>query len=168
MNKKGILITIGLAALAGIGMYFKRQLNYLADATSKIIGAKIHNVGIGNIRFTLYIKIQNKGDISALITDQNYEIFANDFFVSKIHSQTEIHLKSNGDTLIPLEVEFNPSNVFLNGVSNLSAIIQDKSKLKFLVKGKLSLQAGIVALKDYTFEISMTLAEITAMSNKPQ
>ncbi len=165
-QKKGALLAGALLALTGIALYFKRQFGYLSDAITSVVGTKVHNIGISNIRFTLFINIKNKGDISATITKQSYHVYANNSLISVIKTEGKIKLKSHGDTVLPLIIEFNPQVVAVSALENLSGILNDKSPLNFLIKGDLSLNAGVISLKNYKFDITMSLAEIKKMSSE--
>lgn len=166
-QKKG-LIWGSIATIAVIGIvYFKRQYDYLIAAGTRLVKAKVHDLTLQKINFTAYVEIDNKGDFSADITDQYYNVYVNGSFVSSVATKDAIHLNSNGKTILPLTIKFNPQDVFTVALQNLASFITDKSKIIISVKGRLTAKVGIVTLSNYEFSIDMTLSEILAAENAP-
>lgn len=166
-QKNWILAGVALAGLFGIGAYLKRQFDYLYNATYKISSAIINNIGLSNIRFSIYITLTNKGDISAWIRNQSYDVFVNDVFIVNVKNPTDVHLNSNGDTILPLAIEFDPSKLLSTAVKNITSLLLDKSKIVFRIEGKLSAEAGAVKMKDFKFNMLYTLQEIIDISKTP-
>ena len=164
-GKKWILGLVFTGTVVGITTYIVRQFRFLYKAGTRLAGAKIHNLGISNIKFTIGIELENKGDISANVTDQKYDIYIGNVLISSISNKTKVHINSNSSSVIPLTIELSPQNILLAGLQNMSAILNDKSKFVFNIKGVLSFNAGLLTMKDYILNMSFSLQEIVDMAN---
>lgn len=164
---KKYLVPMLLGITAVITVYGARQIYLLYQAAFKIVGAKINKIGISGIDMILYAEIDNKGDISAQINDQHYEVFLNKTKVSTVDAKQEVHINSNGKTIIPIHVAFNPETILMAGADNILNLLTDKSKIKIEIKGNLSLKSGVISLKDYPVDITYTLQEIIDSSKQP-
>ncbi len=156
-----------VTALAGVSWYLYRQYQYLYNATYRISNAIIHNIALNNIKVTIKIKLTNKGDLSAWITQQSYDIKVNGTFVANIKNLMPVHINSNGDTFLPLTIEFNPSKLLSTAVQNITSFLIDRSKIIFTIRGTLSLTAGVLTLKDFVFDMKYTMQELIDISKAP-
>jgi LEA14-like dessication related protein len=166
-HKKLLAGGLLLTGLFSIGLYLKRQYDFLYNATYKISSAVIHNVSLSNIKFTIYIKLTNKGDLSAWIRSQSYDIFVNDVFVVNVKNLTDVHVNSNGDSVLPLTIEFDPSKLASTAVKNIASLLLDRSKIIFKIKGTLTVEMGAIKIKDVVFNMLYTLQEIIDISKTP-
>lgn len=166
-NKKTILGIAVALGITGIGAYLYTQYKKLYNAGVKLAGAKVYNLGINNVKFTILLAIENKGDLSVKITDQKYQISIGEIYVSTITNDKNVLVRSKGTTYLPLTIEFNPKNALISVLQNITSLFNDKSKFVFNINGKLSIEAGIVKLKDYEIKLSFNLQEIIDLSNKP-
>ena len=153
-----------LAVWAGYGIYLYRQGKRLYEAMYTVSGAVIQELSLNSVSLTLLLKIQNKGDLSVEITGQQYDIFVNKIKVTSINNANKVKIHSNTCSVIPLQVKFNPQDLFKVGLDNLSFIIGDKSKIMVEIKGRLNFTAGAVRMKDFKLNESMTLAQIIEKS----
>jgi LEA14-like dessication related protein len=163
------LIIGGLAlAIIGIGIYFKRQYNLLYNACYTIAGGVVHNLGLNNVKITLFWKIVNESDLTIEISDMVFGIYVNKMFVSKILKPEKQILYSKSDAIIKLDFEFNPKDLLHAGLTNIEPILYDKEKLVITTKGTFSAKTGIVKLKEFPFEDNITLKELITPSDAPK
>lgn len=165
-TQRNWLIVAGLGLITTVVVYITRQYNALINAGKKIVGAKVHSMTLTKVNVTVFVEIENKGDLSVDITGQDYNVYVNDTYVSNIKAKEEIHINSNGKSVLPLNIEFNPSQVLLTSLTNLTSIMSDKSKVMVSVRGGLSLKSGALNVKNYSFELNMSLAEIIKAANE--
>lgn len=165
MKKAIIPILSGLAIL--VFAYGARQFWLLYNATFKVVKTRIKTITAGKISLTLLTEINSKSDVSAVINGQHYEVFFNDKLVSRIDGTEKIHINSNGKTLIPIDIDFNPSAIIQTGIANITNLILDRTKVNIEIKGYLSLKVGIVEMKNYPVDIKYTLQELIDISKEP-
>lgn len=155
-----IATLLGITALSAIAIYLSRQVFLLYNATFKKQSVKVKNISLTKIDVTVYAEITNKSDISAQIINQHYNIYFNDAIVSTIDIKEKVHINSNGSTILPIHIEFNPKQAVSVLFKNLDSLFGDKSKATIKISGWLSLKAGAIQMKNYPVEISYTLQEL--------
>lgn len=165
VQKWGIFGGIALGVTA-IGLYLKKQFDGIYNAKWTIGKVKNLKVALDRVSFTLFYNVENKGDLSVIISEQNYDVFINGTFVSKINSPTDVKISSRGTSQIPFFVSFVPKDLVRAGLSNISDLLNNQANVKILIKGALNIKAGIVSLKKFPFELPFTLADVTKGSSK--
>lgn len=161
-------ILIASSLLAGVGFaYLYRQYKLLYNSVYKLIGVTVYEMTARRIKFKLVWRIENTGDLSARIVNQSYRIYINGSFVSSIESKDEILIASNGISFLPLTIQINPSQLIGIGIKNIGTILFNKSGINFGIQGKLDIRAGVVNLKDYTINETISLQEIIDMAKTP-
>jgi LEA14-like dessication related protein len=153
----GGLLTAGIV---GVTVYLKKQYNKIYNAVWTFAGAKIQTISLQKIKFTVFFRIKNEGDLSIIVSEQDYNVLVNDIFVSKVINKTDFIIASNATSKIPFDVDFKPIDAIKAGLGNLEQFLTDKSKIRITLKGKLTLKAGILKLRALPFEMTYTLKEI--------
>ncbi len=148
--------------------YVSRQLYLLYNAGLKVVKAHIVSLSSSDISFVIYAEIDNKGDISASVKDQHYEVFLNNILVSRIDSPKDIHINSNGKTIIPISISFSPNKVIEIGLANLALLLLDRKSMVIEIKGYLSLTAGVINLKKYPVYIKYNMQELIDIAREPK
>lgn len=154
----GTLGAVSLLLLAGYLQYKK-----LMDYAIKFKGIKIKQLSATIFNFDLFINFTNNSDINFVITEQDYKVFLNDKFVTKIVNKTPTTILPATTSIIPVNVNFNPSEVLKLLGSNLTTILvtPEKITVKVDVKLKVSLY-GIKISIPYVY--IATLKELMANS----
>jgi LEA14-like dessication related protein len=171
MNKttrNGIIVGSLLLATTAIVLYFRKQYNLLLNACYTISGGVVHSIGLDNISITLFFKVVNESDITLTLSDMKFNIYVNEMYVTSIFKKEPQILYSKSDAVIKLDFQFNPKDLLRAGVLNIAPIIYDKEKLVVKTKGTYSLKTGIVKLKDFPFEDTITLKELLTPSDTPK
>lgn len=155
-------LIIGGLAVATLSLiaYFKRQYDLLYNACYAISGGIIHSLGLDKVKMTLFFKIVNESDITVEVSNMNFNIYVNGMFISKVVKEEPQTLYGKSDALIKVDFEFNPKDLLRAGLTNIEPILYDREKLKITTKGFFSAKAGIIKLKNFPFETSITLKEI--------
>lgn len=164
--KKAVIVLSGLALITLA--YGARQFYLLYNATFKVIKTRIKTITSNEISIVVFAEIENKSDISAIVNGQHYDVFFNNELVSQIDAAEVIHINSNGKTIIPISINFNPAAVIKTGLANLANLLLDRTKINIDIKGHLSLKAGIVELKNYKVDVKYTLQELIDISKEPK
>ncbi len=166
--KRAIFLTAIISAAIGVIGYLKQEFERLENACYTISGGVIHALGLNNVKITLFFKIVNKSDISVEISNAIFNIYVNKMFVSKVIKSEKQVLKSGGETILMIDVEFNPQDLLKAGINNISPLLVDKDKLIITTKGSFDAIAGAIKLKSFPFEESITLKELLTPSDTAQ
>lgn len=162
--------TIGGVVLLGItaiSTYLYNQFNKIYNASWTYAGAKNIKLGFDKITFTVFFAVDNKGDLSVDISEQNYTVFLNGKPISAIINKPNVVIASNAKSKIPFYISITPKDALKAGATNLADLIGDKSRVKIAIVGNLDIKAGIVKLKKYPFALNYTLAEILGDEPSP-
>lgn len=163
------LIIGGLAvATIGVMMYFKRQFTLLSNACYTIAGGVVHSLGLDSVKITLFFKVVNESDLTIEISDMVFNIYVNKMFVTKVLKPDAQTLYSKSDTIIKLDFEFSPKDLLRAGITNIEPILFDKEKLVVEIKGTYSAKTGVVKLRNFPFDESITLKELLTPSTIPK
>lgn len=169
LNTRNGLILGGLAvATVGLVYYFKRQYDLIYNACYAITGGVVHSLGLDNVKITLFFKVVNESDLTIELSDMVFGIYVNKMFVTKINKPDIQVLYSKSDTVMKLDFEFNPKDLLRAGLTNIEPIIYDKEKLVIEIKGSFSGKTGIVKLRNFPFDESITLKELLTPSTIPK
>lgn len=163
-------LIIGGLALAGIGIlaYFKKQWDLVYNACYTIAGGVVHTLGFNNVNITLFFKVVNESDITIELSDMVFNIYVNKMFVSKVLKPDVQMLYSKSNAIIKIDFQFNPKDLLRAGLTNIESILYDKDKLIITTKGTFSAKTGIVKLRNFPFDESITLTEIMTPSTAPK
>ncbi len=158
--QRALFLTAVIGATIGVIGYLKKEFERLEGACYAIAGGVIHTFGLNNVKITLFFKIVNKSDISVEISNAIFNIYVNKMFVSTVKKSNKQLLKGGGETILMVDVEFNPQDLLKVGINNISPLLTDKDKLVITIKGSFDAVAGLVKLKSFPFEQSITLKEL--------
>lgn len=162
--KTWIKITIGLAsagALTGVG-YLISQIQKLKTGAFKVLGAKSLNISGGKVSFELITQFKNNSNISATVTNQDYDVLINGNRVGIIHSEENISIKAQDYNIIPLKVDVSINSLLTQSLANLGNFFSNKDAIKVTLKGDLTWKKGILSAKQ-PFEFSYSLKEIESL-----
>jgi LEA14-like dessication related protein len=140
--------------------YFQRQAKLLYNSCIKFRGVKQIKVSLQNFSMTLLLDYKNKSDISLMLVKQTYQIYVNGFLASTITSKEKTKIISHQTATLRLEVEFKPKDLLAAGLKNIEQILLDKEGIVIEVKGKMTVQTGIIFYSDLPFTEKMTLGEL--------
>lgn len=159
--KTWLKITIGVASagvLAG-GAYLISQIQKLKSGTFKVLGAKKLVVSGGKVSFELITQFKNNSNISATVTNQDYDVLINGTRVGIISSSESISIKAQDYNIIPLKVDVSLNSLLTQSLANLGNFFGNKDAIKLTLKGNLTWKKGILSAKQ-PFEFSYSLKEI--------
>ena len=151
------VIIVGILAL---GYYYYRNYKKALAYCYLVMGAVVHELSLQRISFTLMLKVKNKSDYSAKISNQRYDVYVNDMLISKITNPGTQIINARGYSTFKIDIEFKPADLLKAGVHNIGEILYDKSKLLIDVRGLVTLESGMVKINDYKLDIRYTLAEL--------
>jgi LEA14-like dessication related protein len=128
----GGLGVISVALALGY-LQYRKLMNY----TVKLGGVKFKQVTSKVFNFDLFIKFTNNSDINFVVSDQEYKVYLNDKFVTKISNAEPVTILPNATNVIPVNVVFDPTVVLNMLGKNLSSILLSPETINIKVDGKL-------------------------------
>jgi LEA14-like dessication related protein len=157
---KGKLIIISLVLiLVGVVSYFINQLLKISKADFLFSGVKIKSITLNKIELIAYFKTINEGTASVTISKQEYDVFLNGKYVSRMKSTEPITIKP-GENIIPFDVTIGLADALKAGWSNLSQILTDKSKVNITIKGTRDMKIGFIPIKNIEINETFNLGKM--------
>ncbi len=163
MQTRGKIVLIFVLILL-ISVFAYIQVRFITKAKWDYSGIKLKDLGLDKVTFYIFFKINNPGLLSLTISEQDYSIFLNDSYVSRVVNPDDTKIKAEGVSVIPFLIQLKPGDVVKAGVNNFSALLSKskRSQMKIRITGKLTLKLGPVTIKRLPFDMNSTLAELTA------
>lgn len=151
MNRGKIIIWTLVAIFIIVLAYVLHQLNKINKAVFKYAGVRVKSVTLQKIELTVYLKMINEGSMSVTISNQEYDVYLNDKFLSHMKYSQPFKILP-GTNIMPLEVYITISDVLKAGWSNLAQLLTDKSKVNIRLKGNYDLKIGFIRVgkRDFT------------------
>ena len=163
IGKKGAIIIISSLLVGGLitfGIYITNQIKLLKDSCWAIIGCIIRNMTLESVELTLMLKLMNRSDLAIMIGKQQYMIYVNGTYIATVQKTEGFSWASGATVTLPLDIVFNPQDLLKGGVSNIVALLGDKTKFIITIKGVITAKSGIVSISNLKFETTYTLAEL--------
>jgi LEA14-like dessication related protein len=160
MTKTGkIIIGLLIGAIVGIIVYLLNELNKISKAPLEYAGFKINSASISKVDLTAFFKLNNTGSLDIMISDQEYDVYINDKFVSRISNPDKITIVP-GENILPNRITFTLADVLKAGIANLSYIISDRDKVNISLKGKRSMKIGFISFNNVEINEVFNLGSI--------
>lgn len=162
--KTWLKITFGLASvslLAG-GGYLISQIQKLKTGTFKVLGVKNIKISGGKVSFELITQFKNNSNLSATVTNQDYDVFINGNRVGIVHAEDSILIKAQDYNIIPLKVDVSINSILTQSLANVANYFSNKDAIKINLNGNLTWKKGIISAKQ-PFEFSYSLKEIESL-----
>jgi LEA14-like dessication related protein len=164
--KKGKLFIIGLIAiLIAVIAYLIRELMKVQKSAMDYAGAKIKSLSFKNIQLTAYFKLTNPGMATITLINQDYDVYMNGKFVTHMKYSEPFTIKP-GINIMPLEISANYGDLIKAGWSNLSDLLNDKSKVNISLKGTYTLKIGFLKFNKVALNENFNLGQLTEPKQK--
>lgn len=149
--KKWLIVGgLGVVSIAlAIGyLQYKKIMNYVL----KFKSVKIKKINEKIIDFDLFLFFTNKSDAKFTISEQEYKVYLNDQYVTKLVNSANTIILPKSDSLVGVNVTFQPKEVLDILKQNIFSIITtpEKFTLKVDMKFKVSIY-GIKVSIPYTY-----------------
>lgn len=159
-TKNWIILSVAAVGIVSVGVYLNKQFKKLYNAEWLFGGIKNLRVSSDGISFTVVYNVNNEGDISVIMSEQNYDAFINGKFVAKISNKTNQKIRSNQVSQIPFHITFKPRDLINAGFINFISLMGNRDNVNILIKGFLDIKTGIIKMKKYPFQLNFNLGEI--------
>lgn len=124
------------------------QYRKLMDYTIKLKGVKFKSLSQSLISFDLFLNFTNNSDLKFDIVGQEYKIYINDTFVTKLSNMIASKILPKSPNVIGINVSFNPTDVLGLLKKNMASILLNPEKVKI----KLDLKLKVMM---YGFKLSI-------------
>lgn len=161
-SKKIILATTAIVILGGIYTFFKTEFGKLKNACFVLAGGVINNLALNHVNLSLFFKVTNISAIDMEISNVNLNIYINGLFVSNFKNPNKQQINPRASNTMQIDVDFKPADLLKAGVNNITALLEDQSKLVISLKGTITVGSGIVKVNNYDVNLSMTLKDIVS------
>ncbi len=131
----GGLSVISVALAMGY-LQYRKLMNY----TVKLGGVKFKQITAKVFNFDLFIKFTNNSDINFVISEQEYSVYLNDKFVTKIKNKDDVTVLPKATNSIPVNINFNPTEVLNLLGKNFTNILLHPETIAIKVDGKLKVK----------------------------
>ena len=163
-NVKKWIIVGGLSVISfalGVAyLQYRKLMNYLI----KLKGIKIKAISSSVFDFDLFLNFTNNSDLKFDIVGQEYKVYINDAFVTKLSNKGVINIFPKVTNTIGVNVNFNPTEVFRLLGKNMSSILLSPEKITIKLDLKLKVVLyGITLSIPYVY-----LSNLKEMMAKPK
>jgi LEA14-like dessication related protein len=160
---KKILVILGLSGIAfGLYTFYLKQLEILTYLKYRLVGIKILETTLSNVKVQLNVEIINDSDIDITITDYTLDCYVNDLFVGTIKNQTtNQNLKGlGGVSNFPMSLNIG-TNVFL-GKGLISGLVENFKNSTIRISGTWGIKKGIITIDDLPMDETYKIREFMA------
>ena len=123
-------------ALAMGYLQYRKLMNY----TVKLGGVKFKSISTKVFNFDLFIKFTNNSAINFVISEQEYNVYLNGKFVTKITNKDDVTVLPKATNSIPVNINFNPTEVLNLLGKNFTNILLHPEAIAIKVDGKLKVK----------------------------
>ena len=163
-TKRNIVAGVLIVGVVGLVGYLGKQFHTLYNSCYAVVGAVIHKFSLDDVRITLMVRIENKSDLTVKLTKQHYNVYINNMQVASFYNENPVKLVSHSTQTLPIDVNFNPSDLLKKGITNITDLLGDKSKLIIGIRGSLTITSGIAKVDNLPVETSMSLKEMMTVN----
>jgi LEA14-like dessication related protein len=151
-NKKYIIAgLIGLVTISGAFAYLQYQK--LMDYVLGFKGIKIKGIMPALFDFDIILSFKNNSNIKFTLVSQSYEVYINNVYLTTMLSNNGQLIEANAESLITLNVRFNPKEALQRLKITATTLVTDTSKIQIKVVTKLKVKYGVItATIPYTYE----------------
>lgn len=165
--EKSVVTKLGIGVvMIGVFAYtldfILKQVRKLVNTTFDFSGVRINSLQLDKVSITLFWKVVNKSDISATISNQDFDIYLNGRFIKKVGYANPVEIKANKTTYLPTYVVFNADDLKKIGIGDAGLLLtkEGRKRLNLLVKGTFTVKTSIFEVKKFPFEFEDTIQNI--------
>jgi len=151
---------IGVVSIGAAIAYL--QYRRIMDYTLKFKRLSVNKITATLIDMNIFLLLENKSNVTYTIKSQEYMVYINDMFVSKLVNNNPTQIKAKSFSDLALNVQFNPSDVMnkLGYGSVVGALVSpEKTIIRIDMKLKVSIYGITVSIP---FSYTTNMKELTA------
>ena len=160
-NKKVILGSI-IAIILAIGFFIYWQVRLLVKAKWQYSQFKLRTISLDGVSFDVFFNVNNVGMLAVTVAEQDYNVYINDSFVSRIVSTDDQEIKAESTSPISFLINIKLSDLLKTGINNITFLTNpsEREKIKIKIDGVLTLKIGALTVKKMKLKIETTLADL--------
>ena len=144
----GSLVVVSFT-LAAIYLQYKKIMDY-SLGFSKI---KVKTLGLKLVNFDLFLTFTNKSNLSFDLVEQDYSVYFNGKFVSKMVNYSTNHIDKNSTSVIGINVQFLPKDVMNALGKDYAQLVAAPMDYKIQIQMKMKIKIfGLKLSIPYTYE----------------
>lgn len=157
-----IAAAIGVVTIAGAFIYLEYEK--LKQYCLSVKSIKLNSFNITGIDIDLILNFVNKSKFALTLFSQEYLVYMNDSFVTKISNAIPQNIKPLSTSQLTVKLQFNPQTALSVLQANISNILNKSSAVN--IKITMNVKVGIGIFKfNIISDYLTTLKEITSSSN---
>jgi LEA14-like dessication related protein len=150
---KKLLAFTGALVLGTTVFFIVRQYRKLMQYRIGVKGFKIRQLSASNVLFDLYLTFNNDSDIGFTIKNQQYEVYMNGKYISKISNTKYVNVNPKATNIIPVAVTLNPTQISRAVGKNWVGLLLQPQQVTISIKMTLNVSlwgVGIPIKNTYT------------------
>ena len=166
IEKKHVVIA-GLSVISVAAAYAYYQYTQLLQYIIGFKSVKVKKISETLVNLDLFLNFTNKADAGFTINSQDYDVYINDMFVSKVvnYSKVVINPKNvnDGVSVVAVNIKFNPREVLKKLGKNPLDLISNPGAIRLRVPMKLKVSTklfGINVNPSADYEYNTTIKEL--------
>lgn len=150
------IVALGaVSTVAGIWLY--RQIKKMEDYELNFKNIIFRKFSTTEFIFDLYMIFTNKSNLGVTLAKQEYDIYANDVFITTLKNNSPNEIKAKSDSEIGMRININPVELVTKiGVNPLELLKSPKKiKIKLVMKYKVKVLFFDVSIPEIIYEDSL-------------
>ena len=168
MTKKQVLIAIGLGAVS-IGLTWAYwQFQKIKDYCISMNRIKLKGFSFTYVDMDLYMNFLNKSKLNLSIISQEYLVYLNNVFVSKISNIVPQAVKPNSISIVSAKIQFSPKKVLETLKKSAIELATSPETIKVKISANMKIGYGILKFNvnyDYNTNLKELLLSETPNSS---
>jgi LEA14-like dessication related protein len=147
------IVTLGaVSTIAGLWLY--RQLKKMEDYGLDFKNIIVRKISTSEFIFDLYMIFTNKSNLGVTLAKQEYDIYANNVFISTVKNNTPNDIKPKSESEIGMRIDVNPIDMLTKIGANPIELIANpkKIKIKIVMKYKIKILFFDVSIPEIIYE----------------
>ncbi len=159
MDKKKVFIVIGLGAISVFAAIAYVQLQKIKEYCVSLKKIKLKSFNMTNADIDVYFNFLNSSSLKLLLIRQEYFVYVNKTFVSKISNARAQEIKHNSTSVLSAKLQFSPQKVFETLKINALGLISSPRTVEVKIVSKMRIGYGILKF-NITYDYITTLQEL--------
>jgi LEA14-like dessication related protein len=142
INKWALWSVVGVA-VAGTAMYVTKQVKKMMDYTLIFKSVKVNKLTLDTLDFNSYFDYKNNSDIDIKLSEQEYDIYVNEVYITTLRNYQENILKANSVSELGFNINLNLPDLDKKLKVNYFKMIAEPKAVKIRVEMKWKVRFGL-------------------------
>lgn len=159
MTKKQVLIAFGFGAISIALALAYLQFQKIKDYCISVNKIKLKHFDFNNADIDLYMNFVNKSSLNLSIVRQEYLVYINDAFVTKISNAITQSIKANSISVVSAKIQFSPKQILSVLKLNAATLAVSPDTVKVKISANMKIGYGILKI-NINYDYVTTLKEL--------